>query len=92
MSSVNPVVVLPGALAQQDPAALAQAFVGSLTLGESAGDDVLLRIEHDGSVTVLDDDLIRIAHEVRSALRLEGSGRVHRSGTVLALRRDVGLP
>ena len=33
MSSVNPVVVLPGALAQQDPAALAQAFVGSLTLG-----------------------------------------------------------
>ncbi|GAA0972556.1 Alpha-ketoglutaric semialdehyde dehydrogenase [Nocardioides aquaticus] len=33
MSSVNPVVVLPGALARQDPAALAQAFVGSLTLG-----------------------------------------------------------
>jgi sugar lactone lactonase YvrE len=32
-------------------------LVGSLTLGESAGDDVLLRIEHDGSVTVLDDDL-----------------------------------
>lgn len=39
--------------------------------------------------SMLDDDLIRIAHEVRSALRLEGSGRVHRSGTVLTLRRDV---
>jgi len=33
MSSVNPVVVLPGALAAGDPAALAQAFVASLTLG-----------------------------------------------------------
>ncbi|QHC65417.1 SMP-30/gluconolactonase/LRE family protein [Rathayibacter sp. VKM Ac-2759] len=31
--------------------------VGSLTLGESVGDDVLLRLEHDGSVTVLDHDL-----------------------------------
>ncbi|NQX05114.1 SMP-30/gluconolactonase/LRE family protein [Rathayibacter sp. VKM Ac-2856] len=31
--------------------------VGSLTLGESVGDDVLLRIEHDGAVTVLDHDL-----------------------------------
>lgn len=31
--------------------------VGSLTLGEPAGDDVLLRLEHDGAVTVLDDDL-----------------------------------
>ena len=33
MSSVNPVIVLPGALEAQDPAALAGAFVGSLTLG-----------------------------------------------------------
>ncbi|MFE2869012.1 aldehyde dehydrogenase (NADP(+)) [Embleya sp. NPDC059259] len=32
MSSVNPVIVLPGALAD-DPAALAGAYVGSLTLG-----------------------------------------------------------
>ncbi|WP_231487017.1 SIR2 family NAD-dependent protein deacylase [Candidatus Blastococcus massiliensis] len=39
--------------------------------------------------SMLDDDLIRIAHEVRSALRLQGSGRVHRSGTVLSLREDV---
>ena len=31
--------------------------VGSLTLGESVGDDVLLRLEHDGAVTVLDHDL-----------------------------------
>ncbi|QHC57465.1 SMP-30/gluconolactonase/LRE family protein [Rathayibacter sp. VKM Ac-2760] len=31
--------------------------VGSLTLGDSAGDDVLLRLEHDGAVTVLDHDL-----------------------------------
>ncbi|MDY0914052.1 SMP-30/gluconolactonase/LRE family protein [Rathayibacter festucae] len=31
--------------------------VGSLTLGESDGDDVLLRLEHDGAVTVLDHDL-----------------------------------
>lgn len=31
--------------------------VGSLTLGESVGDDVLLRVERDGSLTVLDHDL-----------------------------------
>jgi hypothetical protein len=39
--------------------------------------------------SMLDDDLIRIAHQVRSALQLQGSssgGR--RSGTVLALRDD----
>jgi 2,5-dioxopentanoate dehydrogenase len=33
MSSINPVVVLPGALADGDIAALATAYVGSLTLG-----------------------------------------------------------
>lgn len=33
MSSINPVVVLPGALADNDTAAFAQAYVGSLTLG-----------------------------------------------------------
>ena len=33
MSSINPVVVLPGALAAGDVAALATAYVGSLTLG-----------------------------------------------------------
>jgi 2,5-dioxopentanoate dehydrogenase len=33
MSSVNPVIVLPGALADGDVAALAEGYVGSLTLG-----------------------------------------------------------
>jgi NADP-dependent aldehyde dehydrogenase len=33
MSSINPVVVLPGALAERDTSAFAQAYVGSLTLG-----------------------------------------------------------
>ena len=33
MSSINPVVVLPGALAEGDVTALATAYVGSLTLG-----------------------------------------------------------
>ena len=33
MSSINPVLVLPGALADGDVEALAQAYVGSLTLG-----------------------------------------------------------
>jgi len=33
MSSINPVVVLPGALASGDVTALASAYVGSLTLG-----------------------------------------------------------
>jgi NADP-dependent aldehyde dehydrogenase len=33
MSSINPVVVLPGALADADTTAFAQAYVGSLTLG-----------------------------------------------------------
>jgi NADP-dependent aldehyde dehydrogenase len=33
MSSINPVVVLPGALAEADVAQLATAYVGSLTLG-----------------------------------------------------------
>src|SRR5829696_377890 len=39
--------------------------------------------------SMLDDDLIRIAHQVRSALRLKGRGSGRRSGTVLALRQDV---
>lgn len=33
MSSINPVVVLPGALQEQDTTTFAQAYVGSLTLG-----------------------------------------------------------
>ncbi|WP_107705335.1 aldehyde dehydrogenase (NADP(+)) [Nocardioides allogilvus] len=33
MSSINPVVVLPGALAERDTDTFAQAYVGSLTLG-----------------------------------------------------------
>ena len=33
MSSINPVVVLPGVLADRDVSALARAYVGSLTLG-----------------------------------------------------------
>lgn len=33
MSSINPVVVLPGALAETDASTFAQAYVGSLTLG-----------------------------------------------------------
>jgi 2,5-dioxopentanoate dehydrogenase len=33
MSSINPVVVLPGALAEADTKAFAEAYVGSLTLG-----------------------------------------------------------
>jgi hypothetical protein len=37
--------------------------------------------------SMLDDDLIRIAHQVRSAVRFDGAG-TRRSGTVLALRED----
>jgi hypothetical protein len=37
--------------------------------------------------SMLDDDLIRIAHQVRSALRVQGGARGG-SGTVLALRED----
>lgn len=39
--------------------------------------------------SMLDDDLIRIAHQVRSALQLQGSPSGRRSGTVLALREDA---
>ena len=39
--------------------------------------------------SMLDDDLIRIAHQVRSALQLQGSDAGRRTGTVLALREDV---
>jgi hypothetical protein len=39
--------------------------------------------------SMLDDDLIRIAHQVRSALRMQGSPQRRRTGTVLALREDV---
>src|SRR3712207_7122529 len=39
--------------------------------------------------SMLDDDLIRIAHQVRSALQLQGSEVGRRTGTVLALREDV---
>ena len=38
--------------------------------------------------SMLDDDLIRIAHQVRSALQLQGSPSARRNGTVLALRED----
>ena len=38
--------------------------------------------------SMLDDDLIRIAHQVRRALHLQGSSSGRRSGTVLALRDD----
>jgi hypothetical protein len=38
--------------------------------------------------SMLDDDLIRIAHQVRSAQHLQGSSSGRRSGTVLALRDD----
>jgi hypothetical protein len=38
---------------------------------------------------MLDDDLIRIAHQVRSALRMQGSASGRRNGTVLALREDA---
>jgi hypothetical protein len=38
--------------------------------------------------SMLDDDLIRIAHQVRSALRVPGQEHRRRTGTVLALRED----
>jgi hypothetical protein len=38
--------------------------------------------------SMLDDDLIRIAHQVRSALRGVGEDARRRTGTVLALRED----
>ncbi|RZU32536.1 SIR2-like protein [Blastococcus saxobsidens] len=38
--------------------------------------------------SMLDDDLIRIAHQVRTALQTQGSGTARRTGTVLALRED----
>jgi hypothetical protein len=37
---------------------------------------------------MLDDDLIRIAHQVRSALQVPGEEHRRRTGTVLALRED----
>ncbi|MGY2082238.1 SIR2 family protein [Blastococcus sp. SYSU DS0539] len=39
--------------------------------------------------SMLDDDLIRIAHQVRTALQTQGSGTARRTGTVLALREDA---
>jgi hypothetical protein len=39
--------------------------------------------------SMLDDDLIRIAHQVRSALQVQGSEPGRRTGTVLALREDA---
>jgi hypothetical protein len=38
--------------------------------------------------SMLDDDLIRIAHQVRSALQVPGEQHRRRTGTVLALRED----
>jgi hypothetical protein len=39
--------------------------------------------------SMLDDDLIRIAHQVRTALQIQGPGTARRTGTVLALREDA---
>jgi SIR2-like domain len=38
--------------------------------------------------SMLDDDLIRIAHQVRSAVQVQGPSSRRRNGTVLALRED----
>ncbi|SFE55237.1 SIR2 family NAD-dependent protein deacylase [Blastococcus tunisiensis] len=38
--------------------------------------------------SMLDDDLVRIAHQVRSAVQAPGSAGGRRNGTVLALRED----
>ncbi|HEY4624825.1 MAG TPA: SIR2 family protein, partial [Blastococcus sp.] len=38
--------------------------------------------------SMLDDDLIRISHQVRQALQMQGSPSRRRNGTVLALRED----
>ncbi|WP_170852284.1 SIR2 family protein [Blastococcus sp. DSM 46786] len=38
--------------------------------------------------SMLDDDLIRIAHQVRIALQTQGAGTARRTGTVLALQED----
>ncbi|WP_346619326.1 SIR2 family protein [Blastococcus montanus] len=38
--------------------------------------------------SMLDDDLVRIAHQVRMALQTQGSGTARRTGTVLTLRED----
>jgi SIR2-like domain len=39
--------------------------------------------------SMLDDDLIRIAHQVRSVVQVDGTSPGRRTGTVLALREDV---
>jgi hypothetical protein len=38
--------------------------------------------------SMLDDDLIRVAHQVRSALQVPGCAQRRRTGTVLSLRED----
>lgn len=38
--------------------------------------------------SMLDDDLVRVAHQVRSAVQVQGSSSGRRYGTVLALRED----
>jgi alpha-ketoglutaric semialdehyde dehydrogenase len=90
MSSINPVVVLPGALASNDVAALAEAYVGSLTLGSGQFCTnpglLFLPAGEQG------DELLRAAGEAVAAatgqtMLTPGIAEAYRTGT--ATLRDV---
>lgn len=90
MSSINPVVVLPGALASNDIAAFAEAYVGSLTLGSGQFCTnpglLFLPAGEQG------DELLRAAGEAVAAatgqtMLTPGIAEAYRTGT--ATLRDV---
>jgi alpha-ketoglutaric semialdehyde dehydrogenase len=90
MSSINPVVVLPGALASNDVAAFAEAYVGSLTLGSGQFCTnpglLFLPAGEQG------DELLRAAGEAVAAatgqtMLTPGIAEAYRTGT--ATLRDV---
>ncbi len=93
MSSINPVVVLPGALDSHDTAAFAQAYVGSLTLGSGqfcTNPGLLFLPSGDEG-----DAFLRAAGEAVAAasgqtMLTEGIADAYRSGTA-ALRVADGV-
>ena len=93
MSSINPVVVLPGALASNDVAAFAEAYVGSLTLGSGQFCTnpglLFLPAGEEG------DEFLRAAGEAVAAatgqtMLTPGIAEAYRTGTA-TLRDDAGV-
>ncbi len=90
MSSINPVVVLPGALAEGDVATLATAYVGSLTLGSGqfcTNPGLLFLPAGDAGDAFLDAAGAAVAEAVGATMLTPGIAEAYTTGS--ATLRDA---